>query len=77
MENFQLEVNEDARDIKRRVEALRDKINEHRGSRENFGGFLVGQLDSYIDSFDAQIEKMNRQLDSDKAYWLSEAATLA
>ena len=53
VENFQLEVNEDARDIQRRVEALRDKIAEHRGSHENFSGFLLGPVDSYLDVFDA------------------------
>ena len=69
VQNFQLEVNEDANDIQERVARLRAKIEEHRGTRQKFDGFLCGLTDSYVVAFDDQIAQMNTQLDKDKLYW--------
>ena len=52
VKNFQLEINEQLRDIRQRVEDVRLKVRFNRQDRGNFSGFLVGDLADYIDSFD-------------------------
>ena len=74
VENFKQEVIEELIDIKERVEAVRAKIDDNRGSHENFNGFLCGQTGEYLDCFDSQIEKMNARLAKDQEYWAERAA---
>ena len=42
VENFSLELGEEVKDVQLRVAGIRKKIDENRGSHENFNGFLVG-----------------------------------
>ena len=42
VENFQHEMNEEAREIQIRIEQLRSRIEERRGNHENLNGFLLG-----------------------------------
>ena len=74
VENFKQEVNEELNDIKERIEVVRTKIDDNRGSQENFNGFLCGQTSEYLDCFDSQIEKMNARLAIDQEYWAEQAA---
>ena len=73
VENFSLELGEEVNDVQLKVAAIRKKIDENRGSHENFNGFLIGQIDDYLDSYDAQVAKINQRLQQDKAYWQEKA----
>ena len=63
VKNFKQEVIEELKDIKERIEAVRTKIVDSRGTQKNFNGFLLGQTSEYLDRFDSQFEKMNARLD--------------
>ena len=73
VENFSLEVSEEVKDVQLRVAGIRKKIDENRGSHENFNGFLIGQVDDYLDTFDLQVAKINQRFEQDKAYWQTKA----
>ena len=73
VENFQLEIAEDMNDIKMRVDAVREKIEQNRGSDQNFCGFLLGEADDYLVSFDDKITLLDTRLAQDKVYWLAES----
>ena len=49
---FQLEVREELKGIQQRIQDVRTKISDNRGSEVNFNGFLVGGEDDYLDQFD-------------------------
>ena len=53
-------------EIKVRTDAVRAVIARHLQSPSNFYGCLEGSLDDYVESFDAQIAKLEANFDSNR-----------
>ena len=67
--DFQEELKTDFDEIKVKVEQVRGKIL----SRIGFDGCLRGSVDDYLDTYDSQIEKVNKKLGMEKRYWSNQA----
>ena len=62
----------DFADVVERVTTIRGKVL----SRIQFDGSLRGVVDDYLDTFDSQIEKMNKKLNIEKRYWSNQARSI-
>ena len=69
---FQKEIQEDLEEIKTKVLAVRANIESKIFQKGNEDGFLVGQVDDYIQVFDGQVAILNKQLDVSKQHWTDE-----
>ena len=67
--DFQEELKKDFEVIKDRVKEVRTKVT----SRIGFEGCLRGNVDEYLDTYDGQIDKMNKKLAQEKRYWSNQA----
>ena len=71
VEAFHEEVAKELQAVKDSIESIRNKVRKNRGSSKNFKGFLLGEVDEYLDNYDQQVVKFDTAIGIDKEHWLN------
>ena len=73
---FRAEIAEECKLIDEHINRVRGKIECQIVGYENLDGFLTGEVTDYLDTFEAQVHKMNSQFDKANHHWESRAQKL-
>ena len=63
VKNFQSEINNACDEVSQRITAIRKSIGGNIASHDNFDGFLLGDVDAYLEDFQGQVRRLNMKLE--------------
>ena len=72
VENFHEEIKTDFTEIKDKIELIRGKFL----SKIKFDECLRGQVNDYLETYEAPMDKMNKKLNVEKRYWANQARSI-